>query len=75
MRNEPPPPPPSDHAPDAGAKPETAPKRKQWSAPTLKIMEMIFTEGGYNDSTHPNWLEGSWDPSSTQASGPTYRTS
>ena len=74
MRNvEPPPPPHDDHAPDANAKPETAPQRKPWSAPTLKIMEMVFTENGFNSS--PAWNENNLGPHIDDIPGNTYRTS
>ena len=68
-----PPPPPDNHAANADAKAETAPKRKPWSAPTVRIMEMAFTTSGYNVRTSPEWYEG--QPVLNPQTGPTYRTS
>ena len=66
------PPPHDDHAPDANDKPETAPTRKPWSAPKVKVMEMIFSTGdGMSDN--PQNVEGG--PPGSGVFGPTYRTS
>ena len=72
---EPPPPPPHNHASDANAKLEAAPKRKPWSAPTLKIMEMVFTQSGFNSNPDPVWDENTLPTSTPTVNTPTYRTS
>ena len=72
MRNvELPPPPHDDHGPDANVKPETAPKRKPWSKPTLSIMEMVFTESGFSPDPRNVEVIGPSAPTD----GPNYRTS
>ena len=37
-----------DHAPDANAKPETAPKRKPWHKPDIRVIEVNFTQSGFD---------------------------
>ena len=52
------PPPPGDYAPDANAKPETAPKRKPWVPPRFKGVD-VYAIGAshqyfdYDDTQSP----------------------
>ena len=68
-----PPPPPSELGEAAADKPQPKGKEKRpWSKPKIRIMEMIFTDGGFN--ANPDITEH-MQPSLSARTGPTYRTS
>ena len=67
-QSNPPPPPPALGDPAA----ERPKGKRPWSKPTLRIMRMTFTDGGFNAS--PAFTEH-MQPSLAARTGPTYRAS